>query len=166
EAGKLLAVLARDHRPDGSKPGPLNIPVEGRVALTAKAISLGERVVESVVGTVQLEPTGTTVELNEATLCGISVPLNATFTSEGANVSGRIATRSAELDTVLPCLFPGRDLAGAGRVDVDAEYAASGPTDELARRLRASFRARGRAGRIQYTKLGPKILALEPVRER
>jgi hypothetical protein len=166
DAGKLLAVLARDHGSDGSKPGPPSVPLEGRVAVTAKSITLGERAIESVVGTVRLEPNRTAVELDEARLCDISVPLSATFTPEGATVSGRIATRGAALDTVLPCLFPGRDLEGAGRLDVDAEYAASGPTDELARRLRASVRARGRAGRIQYTRLGPKILALEPVAER
>src|SRR5262249_8591407 len=85
---------------------------------------------------------------------------------DGATVTGRIATRGAELGTVLPCLFPGRDLEGSGRLDVDAEYAASGPTDELLHRFRGSFRGRARSGRIQYTKLGPKILAREPVADR
>ena len=166
DAGKLVAVLARDRPSDGAKAGPWSVPVEGRVVLTAKSIALGERVVESVAGTVQLGPKGTVVELGKASLCAVSVPLNATFTPDGATVTGRIATRDAELDTVLPCLFPGRDLEGSGRLDVDAEYAASGPTAELVQRLRGSFRGRGRAGRIQYTKLGPKILALEPVAER
>jgi len=166
DAGKLLAVLARDHRSEDSKPGPSRVPVEGRVALTAKAIALGERVVESVVATVDLEADGTRVKLSQATLCGVAIPLNATFASDGATVSGRIGTRGAALDTVLPCVFSRGDLVGSGRLDLDAEYAASGPTAELAQRLRASFRARGRAGRIQYTKLGPKILTLEPVAER
>src|SRR5262249_18548310 len=162
DGGKLVAALAHDRPSDGAKAGPWSVPVEGRVALTARSIALGEGVGESVAGTVRLEPKGTVVELSKASLCAISVPLNATFAPDGATVTGRIATRGAELDTVLPCLFPGRDLEGSGRLDVDAEYAASGPTAELLHRLRGSFLGTARAGRGRYTPLGPQSLALTP----
>jgi AsmA-like C-terminal region len=72
----------------------------------------------------------------------------------------------APLDTTLRCLLPGRDPVVTGRLDADMGYAARGPLKELVRRLGGRFRARGRAGRIQYATLGPKILELGPVAER
>jgi hypothetical protein len=52
-------------------------------------------------------------------------------------------------------------LAGhAALLDVELSLAA------LLRGVGGSFRVRGRGGRIQYTRLGPKILALEHVAER
>jgi hypothetical protein len=136
------------------------------VAVAVKSIALAEHVLQSIAGTVHLEPKRAVVELSQANLCGVSVPLHATLTSDGATVTGQIMARGAALDTVLPCALPGRDLVVTGRLDVDAQYAASGPPGEFAQRLRGSFDGRGRAGRIQYSRLGSRILALEPVAEQ
>ena len=165
DAGQLLQALPGADRRPPSKRSVWDVPVEGRVAIGAKSIVVGERVVESITGTVRLAPKQALVELTEASLCGVSVPLTATLTPDEATVSGRIAERGAPLDTVVPCVL-GRDLVATGRLDLQAEYAASGPLGELAQRLRGTFRATGRGGRIQYAKLGPKILALGPVAER
>ena len=166
DAGQLLQALPAVDRHRPSKRSVWDVPVEGQVAAVAKSIIVGERVVESITGTVRLAPKRALVEITKARFCGVSVPLDATLTPDGATVSGRIMERRASLDTVVPCVFPGRDLVVAGRFDIDGEYAASGPLGELAHRLSGTFRATGRGGRVQYTKLAPKILELGPVKER
>jgi hypothetical protein len=143
-----------------------DIPVEGRVAVAAKAIVVAGRAVESITGTVRLAPKRADVELTKASLCGMAIPLNATLTPEAATVSGRIVAQRAQLDTVVPCLLPGGELVVTGRLDASMEYAASGPLGELVSQLDGRFQARGRGGRIQYTTLGPKILELAPVAEQ
>ena len=165
DADQLLQALPVD-RERPSKRSVWDVPMEGRVAVGAKSIVVAERVVESITGTVRLAPKRAVVELTKASLCGVSVPFTATLTPDVATVSGRIAERGAPLETVVPCVLPGRDLVATGRLDINAEYTASGPPGELAQRLSGTFRATGRGGRIQYTKLAPKILALEPVAER
>jgi hypothetical protein len=166
DAGRLRDAFSRSeaHRP--SKPGAWNLPVEGRVRVAVKSLALAEHVVESITGAVSLEPGRAVVDLTQATLCGVSVPVNATLTPGVATVAGRLVASGASLDTLLPCVLPGRELIVTGRLDGDAEYAASGSPGELARRLTASFRARGRDGRIRHGTVGPRILALRPVAER
>ena len=166
DADQVLRAFPDADRDRPSKRSVWDIPVEGQVAVDAKAIVVAERVVESIAGTVRLGPKRADLELTKASLCGIAVPLNATLTPGVATVSGRIVAEGAPLATTLPCLLPGPDLVVTGRLDADMEYAASGPLEELVPRLGGSFRARGRAGRIQYATLGPKILELGHVAER
>ena len=165
-ADPLLRALPRGDPRGPSTRSAWDVPLEGRVAIAATSIAVGERVVQSVTGTVHLAPRRVVVDLSQARLCGLSVPLGATLTPGAAMVSGRIVARDAPLDRVASCLLPGRDVVVTGRLDVDADYAASGPPEELAQRLRGSFRGTARAGRIQHTRIGPRILALAPVAAR
>jgi hypothetical protein len=116
---------------------------------------------------VRLEPKRAVVELTQAQVCGVSAaPLNVTLTPGVATVAGRIMTRGAPLDTVLPCILPGQHLVMTGRLDLDGEYAASGSPQELGQRLSGSLRARGRAGRIEYRTVLPDIVKIEAVGEQ
>ena len=162
DADQLLRALPRRT----SKGGGWSLPMEGRVAVTAKSIAFAERIVESIAGTVRLAPNRAVVELSEANLCGVAVPFTATLTPDAATISGRVVARGAPLDTVLPCFLRSRDLVMTGRLDVDAEFSAVGPPAELAQRLSGAFRGRARAGNIQHERLGPRILALEHVAAR
>jgi hypothetical protein len=166
DADQLLRAFPRADGDGPSKLGVWDIPVEGQVAVGAKTIVVAERAIESVAGTVRLSPKRADLELTKASLCGMAIPFDATLTPDTATVSGRIVAQRATLDTVLPCILPGRVLVVTGRLDADMEYAASGPPEELVPRLAGGFRARGRAGRIQYTTLGPKILELGHVAEQ
>ena len=164
DAGQLLQAHPGADRSQPSKRSVWDVPVEGRVAIGAKSIVVGERVVESIAGTVRLAPKQAVVELTKASLCGVSVPLDATLTPGGATVSGRIAERARRSTPSCPASWVAIWSRRGG--STPAEYAASGPLGELAPRLGGTFRATGRGGRIQYAKLGPKILALAPVAER
>ena len=151
DADELLRALPRRT----SKGGGWSLPMEGRVAVTAKSIAFAERIVESIAGTVRLAPNRAVVELSEAKLCGVAVPFTATLTPDAATISGRVVARGAPLDTVLPCFLRSPDLVMTGRLDVDAEFSAVGPPAELAQRLSVAFRGRAPAGNIQHERLGP-----------
>ena len=167
DAGRLLEAFSRDEGDDGAKPSAWDVPLEGRVTVAAKSLVLGERVIESVAGAVRLAPKRAVVELAQAQVCGVSAaPLSVTLTPGEATVIGRVTARRAPLDSVLACVLPGRDLVVTGRLDADGEYAASGPPAELAQRLSGSLRARGRAGRIEYGTLWPKLIEIESVAEQ
>jgi hypothetical protein len=167
---RLLDALPRDVPDDGDGPAGFSIwdvPAEGRVTVAAKSLTLGERVVESIAGAARLEPNRAVVELTQATVCGVSAaPLSVTLTPAVATVRGRVMARGAPLDTVLSCIVPGRDLVMTGRLDVDGEYAASGPLKELVDRLNGSLRARSRNGRIEYGRLWPKLVEIDSVAEQ
>jgi hypothetical protein len=166
DADQLLRAISRGDRVGPATRSVWDVPMEGRVTVAAGSIVVAERAVESIAGTVRFAPKRTEVELTRASLCGMAVPLSVTLTPAAATVSGRIVAQGAPLDTVMPCLLPGRHLVVSGRLDADMEYAGSGPPGELVPRLGGSFRARGRAGRIQYATLGPRIVELGHVAER
>jgi AsmA-like C-terminal region len=142
--------------------GAWNLPVEGRVALDAKSIAYGERVFSPVAGTISLAPGRIIADVKETRLCGIGLPFNAVLVPGNATVTGRIQVRALPLAGTVSCLT-GERIAMTGTLDGNAELAASGPPDGLARAARGSFSFSARDGRIQRAPAIARILSLDTV---
>ena len=124
-----------------------NLPVEGRIAVDAKSVTYGRYVVRPLSGTVTLAPERIVADVKEARLCGLALPLRAVLVPGSASVTWKIAARGQPVAGVVACLT-GAHLALTGTFDLDADLAASGPLDELARAARGTFRFTARDGEI------------------
>lgn len=148
----------------GAKPaaGAWKLPVDGRVAVDAKAVAYGRHVVRPLSGTVTLAPERIVAEVKEARLCGIALPLSAVLVPGNVNVTGRIEARAQPLAGTVTCLL-GEHFAMTGTLDLDADLSANGPADALARVARGTFRFTARDGQIQKAPAMARILSLDAV---
>jgi AsmA-like C-terminal region len=158
DAGRLLGFRG-DRRPTGAT---WDLPVEGKVAIAAKAVVYDERVFQPVVGTVTLAPNRAVAEVTDARLCGVALSLTATATPGKLALDGRGQARNQDLTQAAECLAR-ENIALTGRFDLDLELAASGAPDALLRATRGSLRVVAREGRIQNAPGITRILFLNNV---
>ena len=159
DADRLLAGFRGDRRPTGAA---WDLPVEGRVAVTAKAVVFDERVFQPVVATVSLAPNRVVVDVTDAHLCGVALTLKADLAPGAVTLTGRGRARNQDLADAAECLAR-ENRAVTGRFDLDLELAASGAPEALVRTGRGSLRFVAREGRILNAPEISRILSLQSV---
>ncbi len=161
DAERLLRAFPRgEAQPRGA--AGWNLPVEGRIAVDAKSVTYGRYVVRPLSGTVTLAPERIVADVKEARLCDLALPLRAVLVPGSVSVTSKIAARGQPVAGVVACLTGAR-LALTGTFDLDADLAASGPVDELARAARGTFRFTARDGEILKAPAIARILSLDAV---
>ena len=161
DAERLLRAFPRGEARPRDAAG-WNLPVEGRIAVDAKSVTYGRYVVRPLSGTVTLAPERIVADVKEARLCDLALPLRAVLVPGSASVTSKIAARGQPVAGVVDCLTGAR-LALTGTFDLDADLAASGPLDELARAARGTFRLTARDGEILKATGIARILSLDLV---
>ena len=164
----LMSALPRQRGAPAKPAGPAgswDIPVEGRIALTANSVRWNDHVFRQVAGAATLSPDRIVAHVREARLCGVAIPLDATLTPGNVSVQGRIQARKQPLAETLPCLA-GKHYELTGVFDLDAEYSASGPAATLERTMRGSLRALARDGSVQHATAVTRILKVDGVSTR
>ena len=109
-----------------------------------------------------LAPERIVAEVKEARLCDLPWPLHAVFVPGSASVTWKIAARGEAIKGTVICLT-GVHIALTGTFDLDADLAASGPPDALARAMHGTFRFTARDGQIQEAPALARILSLDAV---
>ena len=161
DAERLLRAFPRSEARPRDAAG-WNLPVDGRIAVDAKSVTYGRYVVRPLSGTVTLAPERIVADVKEARLCDLALPLRAVLVPGSASVTSKIAARGQPVAGVVACLTGAR-LALTGTFDLDADLAASGPLDELARAARGTFRFTARDGEILKAPAIARILSLDAV---
>ena len=159
DANRLLDGLGGDRRPTGAA---WDLPVEGRVAIAAKAVVFDERVFQPVVATVSLAPNRVVAEVTDAHLCGVALSVTAAATPGTVTLNGRGQARGQDLAQAAECLAK-ENHALTGRFDLDLDLAASGAPEALLGTTRGSLRVVARDGRVVRAPEITRILALTSV---
>ena len=162
---RILDSLPRgdaSRRPFG---GGWDLPVGGRVAISAGSVTFGTHVLQQVAALVSLGPKRIVAEVTDARLCGVTLPFTAVFVPGRVEVNTQLKARGAELGQTLSCLA-GEHLAVTGTYDLDAEFSASGRGDALLQAARGSFRFAARNGRIQRAVAVSRALDVDEVATR
>ncbi len=159
DADRLLAGFRGDRRPTGAA---WDLPVEGRVAVAAKAVVFDERVFQPVVATVSLAPNRVIADVTDARLCGVALTLKADLAPHQTSVTGRGQARGQDVAQAGDCLAR-ENIALTGRFDLDLDLAASGAPEALLAAARGSLRMVARDGRILKAPAITRILFLNNV---
>jgi uncharacterized protein involved in outer membrane biogenesis len=140
-----------------SRPWPL--PVTGRIEIRSDFVQSGRHKVAPLAATLVLEERRAHVDLTQADLCGISLPLTLEATPQGYSVSARIAAQKQQLEQSAHCLS-GEGVLISGPYDLQADISTQGKAAELLRNLKGTVRADARDGRVMKFAFLGNILSM------
>jgi hypothetical protein len=165
-ADELTTELARLRESAGAGRQPLwDLPISGRVAISADAISYATRRLEQVAGSIDLAPKRVSIDIARGKLCGIDAQVAAAVTPAGVDANARLKARGLAVADSLPCLARG-EFAATGTFDLDAEVATRGAADDLLRGASGKVRFVARGGLLRQEKVIDRVLSEEKVAER
>ena len=134
----------------------------GEIQRLALQIAFGRRVPRPVAATLSLRPERAYLELTQAQLCGLSLPLTLEATPGGLVASAKITAQKQQLQQTANCLAD-KHLLITGEFDLRADLSARGRIGELARNLKGSVTADMREGRVMKFALLGNILSMQNV---
>ena len=148
---------APDDKGEPSRLWPL--PVTGRIAVRSDFVQSGRLKVAPVAATLVLEERRARLDLTQAQLCGVSLPLTVEATPRGYAASARIAAQKQQLEQTAHCLTD-RGMLITGDFDLQADIKTEGKAAELARNLKGRVRADVRDGKVMKFALLGNILSM------
>jgi len=138
------------------------LPVTGRIAVRSDFVQRGPFKVAPFAATLVLEERRAHLDLKQAQLCGISLPLTIEATPQGVSASARFSAQKQSLEQTARCLS-GEQLQITGDFDLKADVRAKGKLGEFARNLEGSIGADLRDGKVTKFALLGKILSLDNI---
>ncbi len=135
------------------------LPVTGRIAVRSDFVQSGRLKVAPVAATLVLEERSARLDLTQAQLCGISLPLTIEATPQGFAASARIAAQKQQLEQTAHCLTD-QGVLITGDFDLLADIKAEGRAGELLRNLKGTVRADVRDGKVMKFALLGNILSM------
>lgn len=161
----LLAAKNGSKKAPAGEPGQTALwplPVTGQFALRSKFLQRGRYRIAPVAATLSLRPERAYLELTQAQLCGLSLPLTLEATPGGLVASAKITAQKQQLQQTANCLAD-KHLLITGEFDLRADLSARGRIGELARNLKGSVTADMREGRVMKFALLGNILSMQNV---
>jgi hypothetical protein len=155
KAVPAMQPAAANDEPSGIWP----LPVSGRIDIRSEFVQSGRHKVAPVAATLVLEERRAHVDLKEAELCGISLPLVFEATPQGYSVSARIAAQKQELEQTAHCLS-GAGVLITGLFDLKADMSTQGKLADLSKNLKGTVRADARDGKVMKFALLGNILSM------
>jgi hypothetical protein len=137
-------------------------PVTGRVAVRSEFVQYGRHKVTPVVATLVLEEQRAHLDLTQAQLCGISLPLAIEATPKGISASAQITAQKQPLQEAARCLADQHMLI-TGDFDLRADLSTEGKAEDLVRNLKGKVRADMREGRVMKFALLGNILSMQNI---
>lgn len=138
------------------------LPVTGRIAVRSDFVQRGRYRVAPVAATLSLEQRRAHLDLEQAELCGISLPLSLEATPRGFSATARIAAQKQQLEQSAHCLS-GERVAITGIYDLNADISTQGTLAELPMNLKGTVRGDMRNGRVMKFALLGNILSMTNV---
>jgi hypothetical protein len=139
------------------------VPLKGTLRFKTDYLKYGGYVWRPVHAEITLNPGKMNIAVTKANLCGIATPGVLEVFSEEFRFHFQAAAKEQPLAPALTCLWNEREIQG--QFDVEAEIAAGGKREELARSLRGNLHFLAKDGRIYRFELLAKIFALLNVTE-
>jgi hypothetical protein len=136
--------------------------VTGRIAFRSDFVKYGAREFAPLAGTLALESQRARLDLTQARLCGISLPLTLEATPKGASGSVRLSAQKQQLEKAVQCLS-NEGVLITGEFDLKADLATRGKVGEFTRNLEGTVSAEVRDGTVRKFALLGNILSLRTV---
>jgi len=134
------------------------LPVTGRVFLRADSVAFRGRRVAPLLASLKVERERVALDVAEANLCGLSLPLSLTAAPKRYAGTISIHTKNESLDQIAHCVS-GEGLVITGDVDLDVELRTQGTQGELVRNLEGTVNVQARKGRVHKFGLLGNLLA-------
>lgn len=167
----LAAEPAGEARPATEAPPPGDwvsrlwpLPVTGRIALRSDFVRRGAREIAPLAGTLALEAQRARLDLTQARLCGISLPLILEATPEALSGSVQLSAQKQQLEKTVHCLS-NEGVLITGEFDLKADLSTRGKAEDLARNLGGTVAVDARDGTVRKFALLGNILSLKGVSE-
>lgn len=138
------------------------LPLTGRIAVRSDFLQRGRYKLAPVAAMLVLEERRAHLDLTQAQLCGISLPLTIEATPQGVSASARFTAQKQSLEQTARCLSD-EQLQITGDFDLKADVRAKGRLGEFARNLEGSVGAELRDGKVTKFALLGKILSLDNI---
>lgn len=138
------------------------LPVTGQIAVRADFVQRRRHKIAPVAATLSLEERRAHLDLKQAQLCGISLPLTLEATPQGYSASVRIAAQKQQLEQTAQCLSE-QDVVITGLFDLNADVRTQGTLAELPKNLKGTVRADVHDGRVMKFALLGNILSMTNV---
>jgi uncharacterized protein involved in outer membrane biogenesis len=135
------------------------LPVTGRVAVRSDFVQYGRHRVAPVIATLVLEEQRAHMDLTQAQLCGISLPLTIEATPKGISASAQITAQKQPLQQAAHCLADEHVLI-TGDFDLQADLKTEGKAGDLVRNLKGTVRADMHDGKVMKFALLGNILSM------
>jgi len=135
------------------------LPVTGRIEFRSDFVQSGRHKVAPLAGILTLEERRAHVDLTQADLCGISLPLVFEVTPRTYSVSARITAQKQQLEQSAHCLT-GEGVLISGLYDLDADIRTQGRPAELLHNLIGTIRTDAQDGKVMKFALLGNILSM------
>ena len=146
-------------RPGADKPSRIwPLPVIGRVYVRMGYLEFRGRRVAPVLLSLELERERASLDVAEAQVCGLEVPLQIEATPGRYVAAVQIHTAKQDMDKIARCLS-GSGVLITGTLDLDAKLRTQGAPDELVKNLQGTVKLRAEKGRVQKFGLLANLLA-------
>jgi AsmA-like protein len=138
------------------------LPITGQFVLRSNFVQRGRYRVAPIAATLALQEQRAHLDLQQAQLCGISLPLAIEATPAGFVASAKITARKQPLQQAVHCLTD-HHVSLTGEFDLSADISSQGKAGELARNLKGSVSGDLRDGSIMKFALLGNILSMQNV---
>ena len=138
------------------------VPLPGRVEVNVGFVRYRHLEIAPLSGSMVLERERASLELKEARMCGVSLPLKAEATLDSVALSTVITMKDQPLAQAGHCLG-GEALEFTGNADLRAELKTQGKPADLIRNLTGTAQAEVRNGRVKRFALIGNILTLRNI---
>ncbi len=138
------------------------LPVTGRIAVRSKLVQYQHYRVAPLSAVVVLERERATLDVQEALLCGLALPLTVEATPAGFNAAVQVAAQKQKVEESVECLA-GEKLLLTGPMDLRLDVRTQGRGAALLQNLNGSVRADIRNGTVTKFALLGNILSLQNV---
>jgi hypothetical protein len=135
------------------------LPVTGQFALRSNFLQRGRYRIAPIAATLVLQEQRAHLELQQAQLCGISLPLAIEATPAGIAASASVTAQKQQLEETARCLADQHVLI-TGEFDLKADLTSRGKIGDLARNMKGSVVADIRDGKVMKFALLGNILSM------
>lgn len=156
-AAEAQPTAAADGKGAASRLWPL--PATGRIAVRSDFVQRGRHTVAPIAAMLMLDARRVRLDLTQAQLCGISLPLTFEATPQTYSVSARIVAQKQQLEQTAHCLT-GEGVLISGLYDLNADISTQGRPAELLRNLRGAVHADAQDGRVMKFAMLGNILSM------
>jgi hypothetical protein len=138
------------------------LPLTGKIAVRSGFVQYQHYKVQPLAANILLEPERATLDVNEAFLCGLAVPVTLEATPKGLAVAAQVAAQQQKLDEAARCLT-GEGVLLTGTMDLRVDVRTEGKADELVKHLKGTVSADVRNGQVMKFALIGNILSMKNV---
>jgi hypothetical protein len=145
-----------------TKSSPFPLPVTGRISVRSKFVQYQTYRVEPLRAVISLERELAKVEVNEALVCGLALPLTVEMKPTGYTARALIAAQKQKLEETANCLSQ-ENLLITGPMDLRVDVRTEGQLDDLLQNLKGTVSADVRNGTVTKFALLGNILSMQNV---